>query len=245
MRTGLRGWRTRTRRHRAGQAPTARLALTAITCTIVLLAVVATQGQAGHVNATERAVYSAAEVAHFEVLGLGSEYGEASPVVRKWRTPVRVGLAGGATAVDRAALSGTIAELAALIDPVRIELVDSTPNLTVHLVPSEAFAATIPGYVPGNDGFFRVWWHDDILDRAEVVVDTGAPPAIRAHLICHEVTQSLGLMIDSADPNSVLFSHPTKVTSLTSLDRAALRLLYDTRVRPGMSAAQVEAAIRP
>lgn len=210
---------------------------------LALLVAVVVLGQAGHVGATGGPSYSGAEVAHFEALGLGSEYGGASPVVRRWQGTVRVSLAGEPTADDRATLASVVAELAALVAPVRIDVVQRSADITVHLVPPADFASIVPDYVPGNDGFFSVWWQADVLERGAIVVDRGAPADVRAHLVRHELVQTMGLMIDSDDPGSVLFGRPTRVTSLTALDRVALRLLYDQRIRPGMTAAEVEAAV--
>ena len=61
-----------------------------------------------------------------------------------------------------------------------------------------------------------------------------------------EITQSFGLMSDVRGSRLTLFDDDLRQgkTRLTEIDRLFLRVLYDPRIRPGMSGAMLKTAAR-
>jgi hypothetical protein len=83
-----------------------------------------------------------------------------------------------------------------------------------------------------------VWWNQKLeIQRARILISTtGINQRERSHLIREELTQSLGLMND-ADTyrDSTFYQGWTDTQEFTMLDRDLIRMLYDARVRAGMT----------
>jgi hypothetical protein len=90
--------------------------------------------------------------------------------------------------------------------------------------------------VPGNIGFFWVWWDgSQVLNRSVVLIATDVDPELRRHLIREEVTQMLGLMQDSFTlPLSIFYQGFPRVNEYAPVDRTIIELLYGVHVAPGM-----------
>ncbi|MBD2462107.1 DUF2927 domain-containing protein [Oscillatoria sp. FACHB-1407] len=191
--------------------------------------------------------YSQEQINYFLELALGSEFGDSSGVVRKWQGDVRIQYFGTPTQEDRRTLEMVIAEVNALTHgTIRLQLVDSRPNVEIYFVPESSFSRYEPNYRPRNLGFFWTWWNDDsILDRARILISTdGVNQRERSHLIREELTQSLGLMRDSHRyQNSVFYQGWTDVIQYSDLDETVISMLYRPEIRPGMTRSQVVAAL--
>ena len=71
-----------------------------------------------------------------------------------------------------------------------------------------------------------------ILIRAE------HPPLTRLSCVHEEMAQAMGLPNDSPDARPSLFNDSLEFALLTEHDAILLRMLYDPRLRPGMTAAE-------
>jgi len=183
-------------------------------------------------------VASSPELAYFEEIALGPEYGSARSVVRKWDRPLRIRLHGAPTASDREALAEVLHDLGSLIGPERLSLVESDGNVDLWFAPVASFSSLEPNYVPGNLGFYWVRWSGSgTIDRARILIASDqTTPVQRAHLVREELTQALGLLRDSDRyRESVFFGGWSETTRYAPIDEALVRMLYRPEVRPGMS----------
>ncbi len=197
-----------------------------------------------HKVGTSKSTFTSKEIQYFMEIAIGSEYGqEATPKIHKWSGDVRIQYSGKPTAEDLRTLRSIISELNGLTNgEIRLQLVTSNPNLTVHFVPESQFARYEPAYVPVNYGFFTTDWDaNNRIYRANVLVTTtGVTQKERSHLIREELTQSLGLMRDSYRYANSMFYQPwTDVTQYAEIDKALIRMLYSAQIQPGMTQAQV------
>ena len=181
--------------------------------------------------------------AYFLDIALGTEYGGAQPVLRKWTQDLRIAAQGSPGPADLETLNQVIAELNELIPDLTLELVESDANLDIHFVPQSQFSSLDPNYVPGNIGFFWFWWNGKgAITHARVLIDSqGIDQGQRDHLIREELTQSLGLARDSDEyPESIFYQSQNLTDHYAPVDRAIIRLLYDPRLRPGLTRAGIE-----
>jgi len=167
-------------------------------------------------------------VDYFLEIALGFEFGTASRIVRKWAQDVRVHVNGTLTDEDRAELDDVIADINALTSEVDIVQVDSAADVEVHFAPSSTFAQILPGYVPGNIGYFSVWWgSSQHIHRAVVLIATDVGQTTRNHIIREEITQMLGMGNDSfLYANSIFQQSFSTVTSFAPVDEAVIEILY-------------------
>ena len=187
---------------------------------------------------------------YFEHIAFGGEFSRdrSLQVVRKWTTDIRLAVAGTPTQQDLETLERVVMELNEIVTPLRIRFDGTNPNATMHFIPTDRFRQQEPNYIEGNRGFFFVWWNRDReIDRSRILIATdGISQVERSHLIREELTQSLGLMNDSwDDPNSTFYQGWTRTQNFTDRDRAIIRLLYDHRVRPGMTRSAIRRLFTP
>jgi hypothetical protein len=176
-------------------------------------------------------------------VALGTEYGEASPTLRRWTGDLRLTVLGAPTPQDLATLERVMAELEELIPQLELSLVAANGNVAVYFVPRAEFPNLEPNYVPGNIGFFWYWWNGrDVINRARVLIDAqGTTQRERDHLIREELTQSLGLGQDSSKyPDSIFYQSQNHTDHYAPIDREIIALLYDDRLGPGLTRAEIE-----
>lgn len=185
--------------------------------------------------------YSRAALDYFMEVAFGNEFSNNPDTnyIRKWANVMRLKVLGSPTAADLAAVDRIVAELNRLMGgQMQIARVTQDANATIYFVPEAEFTTYDPQYVPRNLGFFRVWWNQKLeIQRARILISTtGINQRERSHLIREELTQSLGLMND-ADTyrDSTFYQGWTDTQEFTMLDRDLIRMLYDGRVRAGMT----------
>ncbi|WP_265500589.1 DUF2927 domain-containing protein [Paracoccus beibuensis] len=183
--------------------------------------------------------------------------------LRRWQEPVRLQLEFGAsTAVAerpdwRAEVAGYADRLASVtghsvgltardgnfvvlvlnederraIGPRLSELVPGIPARDVarlvDLPPS--ISCSVFAYSRGNDSSYA---HAVAVIRAEL------PRLLRSSCIHEELAQGMGLANDSPDARPSMFNDDEEFALLTRHDELLLQMLYDPRLRPGMSAAE-------
>jgi hypothetical protein len=180
---------------------------------------------------------SPADIDRAVAIAIGAEYGEARAVVTRWHGEVTVGVAGEPRAEDRAALEGVVAELAALIAPTRIRLVDGGADMLVQFAPVDEFPRLNPNYRPGNYGFFWMHWDGAGITDADVLISTtGLTRRETNHVIREEVTQALGMANDRGEKADSIFYAPwTDIQTYSASDTRVIRALYCADVTHGMS----------
>lgn len=190
--------------------------------------------------------YAADEVDYFTEVALGFEYGNATRVVRRWNQPIRFRVYGAPDEADRAALARVVADINALTHQVDLVEVYDTPLVEIHFAPVSDFPSILPSYVPGNVGYFSVWWDGtQHFSRAVVLIGTDQTRAARDHLLREEVTQILGLGRDSNRyPESIFYQPWSLVADYAPIDRALIEMLYRPEVTTGTGEEEVTAVLR-
>ncbi|MBU0530017.1 DUF2927 domain-containing protein [bacterium] len=183
------------------------------------------------------------EIDYFIEIALGAEFGNETPVIKKWTNDIRIKINGDPTEADRQTINNIVNDLNELITVIKIKLVEKNENLVIAFSPESEFSSIDPNYVPTNYGFFWALWHDDnfvIYDTSILISSAKITQKERSHLIREELTQSLGLMNDSNKyKNSVFYQEWTDVTDFSEIDKSIIKLLYQKKVKPGMSKEQV------
>lgn len=121
---------------------------------------------------------------------------------------------------ERRALGPTLRQIMPNISNTALNTVTNLPRSTYCL----AFATD-----PEQDGTY---------DQAVAVIRAEHPDLLRASCIQEEVAQGLGLSNDYALARPSIFNDDEEFGFLTTHDELLLKMLYDPRLRPGMSEAE-------
>jgi DUF2927 family protein len=192
-------------------------------------------------------------VANLMEIMFGSEFvGEDSDIVHKWTKPVRVAIYAKEPERYRALVEPVLAQLHGLTG-LDIQLVDqSAPaqNGYILILGREQFYAYAQSHLrPGKDprtntfldcfGVFAAG-RGGAIDELTAVIPELANEATKRSCVIEEVTQALGLPNDSFTVKPSVFNDDDEYQDLTWQDELFLRVLYDARVRPGMTRAEFE-----
>jgi hypothetical protein len=182
------------------------------------------------------------EIEYFMTVALGVEFGTSEATIKKWTRNLQIEVSGEPTKEDRATIDQVVAELNALQDQVRLELVDGLANVKMIFAPEAEFSKLDPNYQPTNYGFFWVNWDSKgEIYRARILISTDkVGQEERSHLIREELTQSLGLMRDSIKyPDSIFYANRSQTTEYADIDERLIKLLYSAAIEPEMTEAEV------
>ena len=193
----------------------------------------------------------------------GPVQSETVSTIRRWTTPVRIGLRFGASVTpalrtaDTARVAALVAQLArATRHPIRID--NANPNFIVTIVNEDerkaigpAASAALPGLTgPDLAGitnmprstYCLVYAQSDAANstytRAFAVIRAEHPDLLRLSCLHEEIAQGLGLANDSPQARPSIFNDNEEFALLTPQDELMLRILYDARLSPGMTADQ-------
>jgi hypothetical protein len=208
-------------------------------------------------RATERKTFTDAEIidGFFRVV-FGAEFHVAGGVdrIRKYEMPVRVYADNRAKPDRRAQLAEVIADIRSKVRNLDIEMVDKRKdaNVVVTLVRDRDIEKTIkkfygkergekivnslePQCLSGfkKDELFRIQ-HSDII----LAVDAG--DFVFYDCVYEEVLQSLGPINDDDKLPWTMFNDDVQMGFFDIYDQYILNLLYDPRIRAGMSKDQVK-----
>jgi hypothetical protein len=172
--------------------------------------------------------YQTEAIDYFAEIAFGAEYGSSTPRVRRWGDGPTVHLNGTPTDEDLATLSDVVSDINALTTTVDMSVVEADASVEVHFVREDQFAQILSSYVPGNVGFFSVWWDSSQrINRAVVLISIEVDQVARNHIIREEVTQILGLMRDSYHYEDSIFQQSwTLVDAYSALDEQLIEMLY-------------------
>jgi len=190
--------------------------------------------------------YSEEELEYFLEIALGCEYGASQPIIHKWTNNIKIKINGTPTSEDLDSLNQVITELNSLISGVSLDIVTNDQNIDIYFTIVDQFASIIPSYVPGNMGFFMAWWDsNEAIYRAKILIAIdGVNQQERSHLIREELTQSLGIMKDSYRyKDSIFYQGWTDTINYSPIDCTIISLLYNSRLRSGMTQEQVMSAL--
>jgi AcrR family transcriptional regulator len=187
----------------------------------------------------------------------GSEFiGEESDVVRKWSGPMRVAIYAGDPAHYRPLVLPHLEHLSRVtgLDIRLVDGADPGQNAYVFVFGREQFYAHAeqhlgPGKNPRTNrflacfGYFHANGRRDIDEITAVIPSFISDEEVRACVI-EEITQAIGLPNDSESVNPSIFNDDDMYQDLTWQDELFLRVLYDSRVRSGMTRAAFEPLAR-
>ncbi|HZF34132.1 MAG TPA: DUF2927 domain-containing protein [Candidatus Angelobacter sp.] len=187
----------------------------------------------------------------------GSEFvGEDSDIVRKWTAPVRIAIYAKEPERYRALVEPVLQQLHGLtgLDIRLVDRSEANQNAYILILGREQFYAYAeshlsPGKNPRTNTYldcFGVFAADrgGVINELTAVIPDLANDATRRSCVIEEVTQALGLPNDSFTVKPSIFNDDDEYQDLTWQDQLFLRVLYDERVRPGMTRTAFEPLAR-
>lgn len=188
--------------------------------------------------------------------------------LHRWQEPVRVSVEFGASvpsdqrAQDRAAIAGYVARLSTLTG-LSMRMTGWRPNHTVMILNSDeraAAAARIAAIAPATgaaavrsvtamapETYCTVFAFTDgsraTYIKALTVIRGELPDRLRLACIHEELAQSLGLVNDHPRARPSIFNDNEEFALLTRQDELMLKMLYDPRLRPGMTLAEARPVV--
>jgi len=182
------------------------------------------------------------------------QVGAKSDRVRKFDEPVRIFIESKAQPNRSAEIANIVADISRRIDHLDIAITDDrqAANFTVALVSDRDIAATIrarygasraskieKALTPqclsgiGKDKQFRI-------RRAEVILPVDAGDFTFYDCAYEELLQALGAINDDRSVPWTMFNDDVQMGFFDVYDQYLLNILYDPRIRPGMTKAEVE-----
>lgn len=174
---------------------------------------------------------------------------EGRDELRRWAQPIGVFLDGRYTRADKAFFEDFISQLNEKVEGLpEVYLVNAYRKAKVRIQFGRLnrLGKLLPGYAPGNWGYFSFWTGEGSeMSNAEVVIASDVTnQQERNHLMMEEFVGLLGLASDIDSPeDSIIYQQWTTTQQLSELDWQLLNLLYDARLSPGMSRAEAFKAL--
>jgi hypothetical protein len=194
---------------------------------------------------TEKKIFTDSEIIEgFLKIAFGAEYHLAGRVdrIRKYDGPVRV-FADGNRADRKAQLAKIVADIAARVQHLDIAMADSLEdaNVQVKLVrerAKEIRSSLDPQCLSGfrKNEKFEIE-HSDVI----LTVDNG--DFVFFDCAYEELLQSLGPINDTASVPWTMFNDNVSMGYFDVYDQYLLNLLYDPRIKAGMTVQEVSAAL--
>ena len=203
-------------------------------------------GEDNQINLTQ---YQIDVINYFKDIALGFEFGTASAITRKWKSPLKIFVGGKNNPALNLELNRIKDEINNLAkDGFKISIVNDSiaSNYYIFFGSGKEYAQIYPNlvnYVENNWGLFNIYWSsDNVLNYGHMYVDIQRANAQeQMHLLREELTQSLGLGKDSEKyPNSIFQSSWTQTTEYLPIDRELIRLLYHPEMKIGLNDIAVE-----
>lgn len=168
---------------------------------------------------------------------MGAEYGNAPPLVSKWKEDLKIKINGNPSSKDKEILNQVINELNYLLEgKIKIYLVDTNQNVDINFVPLSDFY--LCNAVEGNLGFVTCYWNDNVIYKANICIATDKyiSQEIRSHNIREQLASSLGLLNDSWKyKDSIFYQGYSETQYFTEIDQKIIIILYEDKIKPGMS----------
>lgn len=197
--------------------------------------------------AETRGAWPAPEVLarQFERIAFSSEFGgeyRAGRLIR-WDGPIRVRLAGSFPERFRAEVERQLAELRQL-SGLAIEIAGASADGPPAPMTIE-FSASRGGTAFDPDAPCRtlIWETGYVIRRVQIYI-TPFPDEVRRHCIAEELTQALGLADDSRIVRDSIFNDASARQRIAPWDALMVRILYDPRLKPGMTRAEAMPIVR-
>jgi len=207
-----------------------------------------------------KTTFTYAEIADgFFKVAFGAEYRLAGPSdrIRKFTTPVRVAVDGDKNPRRRATLENVVATIGARIAHLDIAIATrgEAANFTVTLVRDRDMRRIIAQRLGKEharairrrldpqclSGFRRN--EQFAIERAEVILAVDTDDFTFRDCAYEEMLQALGPINDTDTVPWTMFNDAVRTGAFGVYDQLLLNILYDPRIRPGMSADEVKALL--
>ena len=210
-------------------------------------------------RAAERTDFSNDEIREgFFKIAFGAELQLDTPAgrVRKFDEPVRI-FVETASADRRNELAHVVADIRARVNHLDIDVTNDrrAANLVVRLVPEHKLKTTIRALY-GNDKAKRIQQalNPECLSgigkderfrirRAEAILPTDAGDFTFYDCAYEELLQALGAINDDASVPWTMFNDDVQMGFFDVYDQYLLNILYDPRIKPGMTKDEVDAVL--
>ncbi|MFC3628121.1 DUF2927 domain-containing protein [Paracoccus angustae] len=201
--------------------------------------------------------------------GMQAGGGGAPAPLRRWQDPVRFQIEFGTTSdvATRRAYRVEVGQFAARLAEATghsVSLTDSGGNFIVMVLSDDErraigprLAQLVPGIPPQDiavmqdldaDNFCTVFAYSrgaaPVYSNAVALIRAELPPLLQSSCIHEELAQGMGLANDSPDARPSIFNDDEEFALLTRHDELLLKILYDPRLRPGMTRAEAEPIVR-
>lgn len=194
---------------------------------------------------------------------------QRATTLRRWEQPIRVGLRFGPTvpaaqrAKDRANVAAYVRRLSRITGHP-ITMASGSGNFTVLVLNEDErqeIGPELRRLVPGIDSaatrtiedlprdtlclvFSTTTGSSSVYTRSVAVIRGEHPALLRLSCIHEELAQGLGLANDSPAARPSVFNDDEEFGLLTTHDELLLRILYDKRLRPGMTAQEARPIVK-
>lgn len=202
--------------------------------------------------------------------GFGRPRGSGGGRLTRWTTPVRIGVEFGASVPaeqrsrDQAGISSYAARLSRITGH-GVSTSRNNPNFHVFIAgqdDGDYVASRVKQLIPGigaqqlalfrdiPDGFYCLLVtapgarDPNSYARAVALIPSEHPDLMRQSCIHEEIAQGLGLLNDSPSARPSIFNDDDEFALLTNHDELLLQMLYDPRLKPGMTAAEAKPVAR-
>jgi hypothetical protein len=187
-------------------------------------------------------------ISYFKEIALGFEYGSASGITRKWKTPMTIFVQGSPSPSLELELDRVIMELNSLFsDGFTISRTDhkDSSNFVMFFGSRTEFVSKYPAdseTVKTSSGIFRIFWNKtNFISRGYAFIHTAVSEQEQRHAIREELTQALGLGKDSPMyAESIFQAKWTIPTEYCEIDREVIRCLYHPLMKVGLTGEAVE-----
>ncbi len=191
-------------------------------------------------------LYTPAQIAHFKDLALS--YGLRDHRLSRWTEPIRIELLGSYDEDDIQSVDQFALELDTLIE-LPVSRVEDNGNVFVVVIDADDFylfwyevTGEFNTDVIGEIAYYTFWPDDAYsVGLAITMVDYYQSTQTRLEAIEWGIARGLGLPGSSSTIDSKFYGNYSG--SLTDLDKAAIQILYDPRLTPGMTEAEVDQAM--
>ena len=211
-------------------------------------------------RATEQKTFTDEQIADgFFKVAFGAELAIAGRTdrIRKYDRPVRIFVDSRAQPDRRGQVADVVTDIATRIEHLDIAITDerAAANVAVTLVRKRDFAATIRAFY-GRDrarrierslepqclsGFSKDEQYRIIHSEVILVVDAG--DFVFYDCVYEELLQALGPINDDSSVPWTMFNDEVQKGFFDVYDQYLLNILYDPRIRPGMTREEVRAAL--
>ncbi|MBM7613945.1 DUF2927 domain-containing protein [Alkaliphilus hydrothermalis] len=196
--------------------------------------------------------YSKKEVEYFTEIALGSEFGGASKVVRKWTEDVKIKLHGNPSKESLETLNQVVEDLNEIIETIEISVLDKDTeeegNIDMYFIPHEDYKDyTYNKTLQRQVAFFQYYSnHEKAIYGARIFLPTTRFNQMnRNHLIREELTQALGMGNDSwLYDDSVFYQGRNFPDKYTEYDEKVIEILYREDIELGMNQDEVMEVLR-